>query len=224
MHAKRKIPREANGDVVVASTFAIHAEHYQGERTIVGVGLGLQTRRELRAQMGPCYRNASFTQKKQILHEFAQITGYNRKYAMWLLNHTEEGQPAPVRPHQRLYGPEVQEALVLAWNTMNRLCAKRLMPYLPTLLEAMERHEQVHLTDTCREQLLTMSAATADRLLRAHRGGGLMAFAPRGQEPCSSSRFPFARSSSGIRPNLVFSKLISWLIVALTEWEVTSTR
>jgi hypothetical protein len=49
------------------------------------------------------------------------------------------------------------------------LCAKRLMPFLPTLLEALERHEHLHLTEECRSQLLSMSAATADRLLRSQR-------------------------------------------------------
>jgi hypothetical protein len=51
----------------------------------------------------------------------------------------------------------------------NRICAKRLIPFLPTLVEALERHEHLHLTEECRSQLLSMSAATADRLLRSQR-------------------------------------------------------
>jgi hypothetical protein len=45
------------------------------------------------------------------------------------------------------------------------------MPYplLPTLIEALERNEHLHLTEECRSQLLSMSAATADRLLRSQR-------------------------------------------------------
>jgi hypothetical protein len=66
----------------------------------------------------------------------------------------------------------VQEVLVLAWEKMNRICAKRLMPFLPTLLDALERHEHLHLSETCREQLLSMSAATAERLLRSQRRRG----------------------------------------------------
>ena len=50
--------------------------------------------------------------------------------------------------------------------------AKRLMPFLPTLLEALERHEHLHLTAECL-QLLSVSAATADRLLRTQRKRGL---------------------------------------------------
>jgi len=130
-------------------------------------GLCLQTRRELLAQVLPQYRGASPEQKRQLLDAFTQRTGYHRKYAMWLLNHTEQGQQAPVHPRPCRYGSEVQEALVLAWNKMNRICAKRLMPFLPTLIEALERHGHLHLSASCREQLLSMSAATADRLLRS---------------------------------------------------------
>ena len=92
-----------------------------------------------------------------------------RKYARWLLNHAEEMQQRHERFHLRRYGPEVQHALFLVWHAANRICAKRLIPFLPTLIEALERHEHLHLTDECRRQLLSMSAATADRLLRSQR-------------------------------------------------------
>jgi hypothetical protein len=66
-------------------------------------------------------------------------------------------------------GPEVQHALFLAWHVANRICAKRLIPFLPTLLEALERHEHLQISEECRSQLLAMSAATADRLLASQR-------------------------------------------------------
>jgi hypothetical protein len=50
------------------------------------------------------------------------------------------------------------------------------MPFLPTLVEALERHEHLHLTEECRRQLLSMSAATADRLLRSQRKRGQRGF------------------------------------------------
>jgi hypothetical protein len=59
--------------------------------------------------------------------------------------------------------------LVFAWDKANRICAKRLIPFLPILIEALERHGHLQLSESCRRQLLTMSAATADRLLSAQR-------------------------------------------------------
>jgi len=122
--------------------------------------------------MAPQYRAALSAQKRELLDAFTQITGYHRTYAMWLLNHSVDGQTTTphARPHS--YGPEVQEALVLAWNAANRICAKNLIPFLPTFVEALEHHGHLHLSDACREQLLAISPATADRLLRASRAQG----------------------------------------------------
>ena len=91
---------------------------------------------------------------------------------MWLLNHPEEMQPTPHRQRQRMFGPEIQRALFFVWQHANQICTKRLMPYLATHIEALERHGHLHLTDSCRSQLLSMSAATADRLLRGPRTQG----------------------------------------------------
>src|SRR5207248_857486 len=66
----------------------------------------------------------------------------------------------------------MQHALFLVWHAANRICTKRLIPFLPTLLEALEWHEHLHLTEESRSQLLSMSAATADRLLRSQRTSG----------------------------------------------------
>jgi hypothetical protein len=120
--------------------------------------------------MLPQYRKAcSVKRKSKLLDAFTAATGYNRKYAMGLLNHAQEVQPTLQRPRPRQYGPDVQHALFLVWHAATRICTKRLIPFLPTLLEALERHEHLHLTEECRKQLLSMSAATADRLLASQR-------------------------------------------------------
>src|SRR2546421_11165394 len=123
-------------------------------------GMSLQTRRELLQHMLPQYRGASTVKKKsKRLDAFTAATGYNRKYAMGLLNHAQVEQSTPQRPRPRHYGPEVQHALFLVWHVANRICAKRLIPFLPTLLEALERHEHLHISEECRRQLLSISAA-----------------------------------------------------------------
>jgi hypothetical protein len=123
--------------------------------------------------MLPQYREASTVKKKsKLLDAFTAATGYNRKYAMWLLNHAKVEQSTPQRPRPRHYGPDVQHALFLVWHAANRICAKRLIPFLPTLVEALERHEHLHLSEERRRQLLSMSAATADRLLHSQHTRG----------------------------------------------------
>jgi hypothetical protein len=164
MGANRKIFDEASkGGRDRLASGAHHRLHQKGRR-MVARGLSLQERREVVAQVLPEYREASTEQKRLLLEAFLQRTGYHRKYAIWLLNQSKEGQQVPARPHLRHYGADVQQALVFAWNKANRICAKRLIPFLPTLIEALERHGHLQLSETCRRQLLTMSAATADRL------------------------------------------------------------
>jgi hypothetical protein len=66
----------------------------------------------------------------------------------------------------------------VVWN----LYTQPLMPLLPALVESLEWHEHLHLTGECRTQLLAMSPATADRLLRPSRktaSGGFSADVPR---------------------------------------------
>jgi hypothetical protein len=58
--------------------------------------------------------------------------------------------------------------LVLVWKTLNRICAKRLIPFLPSIVETLEQYGHLQLSDEHRSLLLSMSAATADRLLQAH--------------------------------------------------------
>ena len=139
----------------------------------MGEAVSLPIRRALLKQFAPQYRRASYQRKQVLLDAFAQATGYHRRYGMWLLNHAEEVQHPSRSVRPRRYGPEVQHVLFLVWHAANRICTKRLMPYLPTWLDVLERHEHVQITQGCRAQLLAMSAATADRLLRSQRLLGL---------------------------------------------------
>ena len=134
----------------------------------MGNGLRTQARRVLLRQVAPTYHCASASQKQQILEDFVGATGYARKYAQWLLNHAEEVFQSPTDLRRR-YGPEVEQALVLAWKTLNRICAKRLIPFLPSIVETLEQHGHLYLSEEHRSLLLSMSSATADRLLQAHR-------------------------------------------------------
>jgi hypothetical protein len=100
--------------------------------------LRFQARREVLHQLAPQYRQASPSQKRTLLEAFVATTGYVPKYARWLLNHAEEVQQLDGRSHLRRYGPDVQHALFLVWHAANRICAKGLIPFLSTLIEALE--------------------------------------------------------------------------------------
>jgi IS30 family transposase len=63
----------------------------------------------------------------------------------------------------------VQRALVTCWHATNGICSKRLVPYLPELVAVLEQHGEVQLDAQTKMQVLSLSPATADRLLRAER-------------------------------------------------------
>ena len=77
--------------------------------------------------------------------------------------------PKGKRKRRRRAGVPVRQTLTNLWKTSNCVCAKRLIPFLPCLVEAMERHGELDLDPGVRAALLRMSAATADRLLQPER-------------------------------------------------------
>ena len=135
----------------------------------MAVGLSLEAKRDVLEQLLPRYREAPLAQKRVLLDDFVRLTSYHRTYAIWLFNHQTSEHQITACVRQRNYGVEVEEVLVQVWNAANRVCSKLLIPSLPMFLDALERYEYLHLTQECRSRLLSMSVATADRLLRPHR-------------------------------------------------------
>jgi hypothetical protein len=131
--------------------------------------MSFRARRELLVRVAPRYQEASYQQKGRIRDEFVATTGYARKYAIRLLTGPVT-PPAPIqRPRAPRHGPAVREALVLAWSAANGICGKRLVPFLPELVATLEQHGHLALEPELRLLLLTVSPATADRLLRPAR-------------------------------------------------------
>ena len=130
--------------------------------------LSMELRRELLTRTAEDYASARKRIKSQIVDQLVAATGYGRKYAITLLNNPP-GSVAPSRPRRARYDERVKRPLVTLWTTANRICAKRLVPFLPELIEVMERHGHLSLPADVREKLLTISSATADRLLASER-------------------------------------------------------
>jgi len=134
--------------------------------------MSFRSKRELLVQVAPRYRDASRKQRSVILDEFIASTGYARKYAIRML--TMPGVPPVVpicRPREPIYGTEVQDALRVAWSAANYIGSKRLAPFLEELVSVLGRHGHLVLSDQARQQLVGISPATIDRILRPSREG-----------------------------------------------------
>ena len=130
----------------------------------IGRQLSVATKRELIQAIAERYHSAPRSEKKIILDEFCQVTGYHRKHAIRALRKTAVIGTAPA-PRSRIYDEAVRSALTILWEAADRICGKRLKEAVPTLTEAMERYGHLQLDPEVRRLLLTMSAATMDRLL-----------------------------------------------------------
>jgi hypothetical protein len=138
--------------------------------------MSLNARRELLLAIFDRYGKARKSDKNQILNEFVQSSGYNRKYALELLRRRNDPRDMVTVKntsavlHRRKYGPDVERPLLVVWRVSGGLCPKRLMPFMPEMIAALERSEEIVLCPWVRQKLLTMSIATAERMLsRARR-------------------------------------------------------
>lgn len=135
------------------------------------------SRRQLTQAVRDRYWRASKTAKTQILNEFVANTGYHRKYALAVLSRKHRpDSSAPRRRRPVTYTGDVSAALVTVWKVLDRIATRRLHPFLPEMVQRLERDGELHLADDTRSLLLQMSRATMDRLLgparRAERPHG----------------------------------------------------
>ena len=128
-------------------------------------------RKEIVEAVRARYEQASKLEKGAILNEFAAVSGYHRKHAIRLLNPQAEVFVKVVIEGERVYDEAVKAALVLIWETADRICGKRLKAAIPHLVNAMEKHGHLNLDAEVRRKLIAVSAATIDRMLTPVREG-----------------------------------------------------
>ena len=115
------------------------------------------------------YFGASKKEKGQILDEFIQVTGRHRKAAIRLFRRGNQPRTNKKRGRPRQYGAVVAGALRVTWEATDRLCSKRLHPFLPELITVLRRHGDNSMTAEIEAQLCQISPSTIDRLLRSYR-------------------------------------------------------
>jgi hypothetical protein len=133
--------------------------------------MGKQERRAYLQAISKRYCRSDKTNKQKILDEFCAVCGYARKYAIRLLNRKQDSQSLPrKRPgaKPKYHTSSLMEPLRRIWFASDQLCGKRLKAALPLWLPHYE-NEYGTLSETVRGDLLKVSAATLDRLLKPLR-------------------------------------------------------
>jgi len=127
------------------------------------------------------YLKARKKEKGRILDEFIQVTDYHRKAAIRLLQRDGSQRRGKRRGRRRRYEGEVADALRKVWEASDRLCSKRLKPFLGELVRVMRQHGELSVNASVEAKLCQMSPSTIDRLLRPWRCLG-------GRRPLSTTR------------------------------------
>lgn len=150
-------------------------------------GLTMRERQAVTAQTAPKYRKAGKKKKKgEKLDQFVELTGYNRKYAIFLLQNWGKRRVVKIdgelveivvgsvrkkkrKPREKIYGSREKKALKKVWLIFDCPCGKRLVPLLRTMLPVLENFGEIDLDERTRANLQHISAATIDRLLKQEK-------------------------------------------------------
>ena len=110
--------------------------------------------------------------KTKILDEFTKTTGLHRKAAIRLLNKETAKHSSKKRGRPRKYSHDAAEILKTAWEAEDRICSKRLHPFLNDLVKILKKNNDIEVSPAVETQLRQISPATIDRLLRPFRQQG----------------------------------------------------
>lgn len=130
------------------------------------------TKKELISNVKPRYLKANKEGKSKILNEFCQNAGYNRKYAIKILQagydqnrRAKQGR----KPRKKIYTREVILVVIKIWELLEFPCGQRLKPALIPMLDSLTRCNELEVSPEIRNQLAAISAKTLDRRLARER-------------------------------------------------------
>ena len=115
------------------------------------------------------YHKAERKARAALLDEFCVTTGYNRKYAIRLLNgpRPEKKRVRRPREHKPQYGKQVISVLAAVWEAAGYPWSVRLKALLPSWLPWIRK--RYRLSGKLEQELLAMSARQMDRRLQSRK-------------------------------------------------------
>ena len=114
------------------------------------------------------YQKAGSKDRERMLDEFCSNTGYNRKYAIRLMNGPEPEKTPPARRRRRAsYGVKLIGLIGAVWEAAGYPWSVRLKAVLPLWLPWIRK--RFHPDARTEEKLLKISAASMDRHLKSRK-------------------------------------------------------
>lgn len=115
------------------------------------------------------YKKATKRQKRTILDEFTQTTGYHRKHAIDLLTGNYKQHTGTIyRPH-KIYTKNDADILEQVWKLLGWIASKRMKPSLRLAVDQLMLAGKITLSKEDRKRFIGMSPATMDRLMKKYK-------------------------------------------------------
>lgn len=127
------------------------------------------SKREYLIEVKKKYWHAKKKRKSQLLDDFCAFTGYNRVYAMDLLNKPLKCKWKHKKNRPKVYDQEVINALLRLWDAADFICGERLHPYIPELLDKLLECNEITVSPEVKEKGLRISLGTVKKILRNHK-------------------------------------------------------
>jgi len=145
----------------------------------MGRTLSMSARRETAKRLAGEYGKASKKAKGVMLDQLVATTGWSRANARRALT-AAKARKGPARvvtrtPRPPTYGYETVKLLIQVWNLAGQPSGRYLAATMGIWLPKLEQHGELdtgRLSDHTRTQLLKVSEATIDRMLKPTRDGG----------------------------------------------------
>jgi hypothetical protein len=124
----------------------------------------IEARRQYLIAILERYKKATRKQKSAILTEFCEVCGYNRKYAIQVLNPGRKRIRTSSKPGRKIkYDSSFAVSLREMWEATGRICSKKLKAAIPIWIEFF------NFPESHRTLLMAISSSSIDRVLSAYR-------------------------------------------------------
>ena len=133
--------------------------------------MSIRSRIEYLKKIKPRYLKGDKFEKSQMLDEFCQNTGYQRKYAIRRLAAACAISEPQVINRRRSCHYTHEDILWLArvWEVMDYPCGQRLAPALAEMIMVLTRHHELAIPETTVQRLNGISSDTIDKRLKPYR-------------------------------------------------------
>lgn len=131
--------------------------------------MDLATKQSLVRSISREYKKASWQMRKQMIGQLILATGYRRDYASYILLNPPVSSKKKLKRVRRSRYETIVPPLRKIYGISNFASGKRLIGMIPLYVETLVRDKELLITDKQKQLLLSVSAATIERIIKPER-------------------------------------------------------